>query len=281
MTPTRQDAARGAAWGGGALAGATAATLGVLVAQARQAKRRIGRQRWVPPYQDGRFGPTRGTSIRLAILGDSAAAGLGADDAADTVSGVLARGIIDATGRPVSVTNHAVVGAQSADLDRQVTRCLSARPHVAVIIVGANDVTHLTPRPVAARQLRAAMQRLTDAGCAVVVGTCPDLGTIRPVGPPLRHVARSMSRSLARTQRRAALQVGATPVALHGLLGAEFAGNAEALFSPDAFHPSGLGYRRIGMALLPAVLGALGIEPDRGRRMLTAAPHPVPVPLES
>jgi lysophospholipase L1-like esterase len=272
MTPSRHDAARGAAWGGGALAGAGAAGLGILVAQARQAKRRIGRQRWVPPYQDGRFGPNRGTSIRLAILGDSAAAGLGADDAADTVSGVLARGVIDATGRPVTVTNHAVVGAQSADLDRQVTRCLSARPHVAVIIVGANDVTHLTPRPVAARQLRAAMQRLIDAGCAVVIGTCPDLGTIRPVGPPLRHVARRMSRSLARTQARTALQVGAVPVALHGLLGAEFEANAEALFSPDSFHPSGLGYRRIGQALLPAVLDALGVAPVSGRRMLTAGP---------
>ncbi len=272
MTAARNDAARGAAWAGGALAGAAAAGLGVLVAQGRQAKRRIGRQRWVPPYQDGRLGPVRGTSIRLAILGDSAAAGLGADDAADTVSGVLARGIIAATGRPVTVTNHAVVGAQSADLDRQVTRCLTARPHVAVIIVGANDVTHLTPRPVAARRLKAAMQRLTDAGCAVVIGTCPDLGTIRPVGPPLRHVARRMSRALAESQRRAALQVGATPVSLHGLLGAEFEANAEALFSPDSFHPSGLGYRRIGLVLLPAVLESLGVQPEAGRRMLPAAP---------
>jgi len=250
--------------------------VGVLAAQARAAKRRIGRQRWVPPYQDGRLGPARGTSIRLAILGDSAAAGLGADSAADTVSGVLARGIIEATGRPVTVTNHAVVGAQSADLDRQVARCLSARPHVAVIIIGANDVTHLTPRSIAGRQLRAAMQRLTDAGCAVVIGTCPDLGTIRPVGPPLRQVARRMSRALAETQRRTALQAGATPVSLHGLLGAEFEANAEALFSPDSFHPSGLGYRRIGLALLPAVLDSLGIAPATGRRMLTAAPHPAP-----
>jgi lysophospholipase L1-like esterase len=277
MTRSRHDAARGAAWGGGALAGAAAAGFGVLAAQAVQAKRRIGRQRWVPPYQDGRHGPARGTSIRLAILGDSAAAGLGADDAADTVSGVLARGIIEATGRPVTVTNHAVVGAQSADLDHQVSRCLTARPHVAVIIIGANDVTHLTPRPVAARQLRAAMQRLIDAGCAVVIGTCPDLGTIRPVGPPLRNVARRMSRSLAESQRRAALQVGATPVSLHGLLGAEFIANAEAFFSPDHFHPSGLGYRRIGMVLLPEVLAALGVEPVTQRRMITAGPA-VPPP---
>jgi lysophospholipase L1-like esterase len=272
MSPSRRTAARGA----GGMAGAAAATLGVLVAQARQAKRAIGHQRWVPPYQDGRFGPTTGTSIRLAVLGDSAAAGLGADVAADTVSGVLVRGVLAATGRPVLMTNHAVVGAKSSDLDVQVTRCLSTRPHVAVIIIGANDVTHLIPRPVATRHVAAAMERLVSAGTAVVIGTCPDLGTVRPVGPPLRWVARELSRSLASAQRRAALELGATPVDLYNLLGPEFTANAEALFAPDNFHPSGIGYRRIGTALLPAVLDALGVDPRRGRRAITAGPGVLP-----
>ena len=78
MTPvSRRSAARGAAWGSGGLAGAVAASMGVLVAQARLARKAIGPQRGVPPYQDGRFGPATGTSIRLAVIGDSAAAGLG------------------------------------------------------------------------------------------------------------------------------------------------------------------------------------------------------------
>ncbi len=272
VSPSRRTAARGAAWGGGGMAGAAAATLGVLVAQARQAKRAIGHQRWVPPYQDGRFGPTTGTSIRLAVLGDSAAAGLGADVAADTVSAVLVRGVLAATGRPVLMTNHAVVGAKSSDLDLQVTRCLSARPHVAVIIVGANDVTHLVPRPIAIRHLSQAMERLIAAGTAVVLGTCPDLGTVRPVGPPLRWVARELSRSLAAAQRRAALEVGATPVDLYNMLGPEIRANAESFFAPDNFHPSGMGYRRIGTVLLPPVLAALGVGPERPRLAITAGP---------
>lgn len=274
MTPvSRRAAARGAAWGGGGMAGTVAATLGVLVAQARIARRRIGHQRGVPPYQDGRFGPTTGTSTRLALLGDSVAAGLGADDAADTVAGVLVRGVNAMTGRPVTMINHAVVGARSADLDRQVTRCLSARPHVAVIIIGANDVTHLVPRGVAATHLATAVARLVDAGTAVVVGTCPDLGTVRPVGPPLRWVARHRSRALAAAQRRAAVGSGAITVSLYDLLGPEFTANADALFANDRFHPSGLGYRRIGLTILPQVLVALGVGPGRGRRALTAAPR--------
>jgi lysophospholipase L1-like esterase len=248
--------------------------VGVLAAQARMARRTIGRLHQVPPYQDGRFGPTTGTSIRLAVLGDSAAAGLGAEAAADTVAGVLVRGVLTATGRPVLMTNHAVVGARSADLERQVTRALSQRPHVAVIIVGANDVTNLVTTRVAVGHLRDQMRRLREAGCAVVVGTCPDLGTIRPVGPPLRNLARRNSRALAAAQRRAARTAGATAVDIHTLLGPEFVANAESFFAPDRFHPSGLGYRRIGLAILPAVLDALGVRPDLARRAITAAPTP-------
>lgn len=251
------------------MAGAAAASLGVLLAQARLARRAIGPQRGVPPYQDGRFGPATGTSIRLALIGDSVAAGLGADEAADTVAGVLVRGVTAATGRPVSMINHAVVGARSADLDRQVTRCLSARPHVAVIIIGANDVTHAVPARTAGRHLAEAVTRLTEAGTNVVVGTCPDLGTIRPVGPPLRWVARRMSRQLAAAQRQAALASGARIVSIADRLGPEFEAHADTLFAGDRFHPSGLGYRRIAAYLLPAVLASLGIMP-RTRRELPA-----------
>jgi lysophospholipase L1-like esterase len=264
-------------WGaglGGASAVAAAIGVGVLAAQARMARRAIGRLHQVPPYQDGRFGPSTGTSIRLAVLGDSAAAGLGADAAADTVSGVIVRGVLSATGRPVLMTNHAVVGARSADLDRQVTRALSQRPHVAVIIVGANDVTNLVPIRVSVAHLVAQVQRLRGAGCAVVVGTCPDLGTIRPVGPPLRNVARRASRVLADAQRRAVEPLGAAAVDIHTLLGPGVRGQRRGLLRPDRFHPSGLGYRRIGLALLPAVLAALGVQPDLGRRAITAAPAP-------
>lgn len=268
---SRRSAARGAALGGTGMAGALAASLGVLVAQARAARRAIGHQRGVPPYQDGRTGPRTGTSIRLAVLGDSVAAGLGADSAADTVGGVLVRGLAAATGRSVSLTNHAVVGAQSSDLERQVARCLTAPPHVAVIIVGANDVTHLVPRSHASDRLEGAVGALRAAGSQVVVGTCPNLGTVRPVGPPLKWVARTQSRRLAAAQAKATTRAGGVAVSLYDSLGPEFETNAEAFFAPDLFHPSSLGYRRLGSVLLPEVLRALGVGPTPTRREIAAA----------
>jgi hypothetical protein len=47
-------------------------------------------------------------------------------------------------------------------------------------MIGANDVTHRMPMREAAGQLGEAVARLRAVGCEVVVGTCPDLGTIRP-----------------------------------------------------------------------------------------------------
>lgn len=269
----RELTRRSATLGGGGLAGALAASIGILAAQAMAARRTIGPQRVVPPYQDGRFGFGRGTSVRIALLGDSVAAGLGAESARDTVAGVLVRGVAQASGRAVTMHNHAVVGARSTDLDLQVTRCLTARPHVAVIIIGANDVTHLVPPAVAAHRMEVQVRRLIEAGTAVVVGTCPDLGTVRPVNPPLRWVARDWSRALARWQRRFAARAGATPVNLYDLLGPEFAANAESFFGPDRFHPSSLGYQRIGQSLLPAVLAALSLAPTRPRPALTVRPY--------
>lgn len=186
-------------YGTAGLLGFSAAAVGVLAAQAVAARRTIGPRRTVPPYHDGRYlprdGARGGTSIRIAVLGDSGAAGLGVDHAAETMGAVIAHGVADALRRPVVLTNHAVVGAQTKDLDAQIDRALTAYPQVAVIMVGANDVTHLVPVALSARRLEAAVARLRAAGAQVVMGTCPDLGTVRPISPPLRQLMRRYSRA--------------------------------------------------------------------------------------
>jgi lysophospholipase L1-like esterase len=263
-----REIAMTAAKGGGGLVGAgtalAGAAIGVLAVQARLARRAIGPRRTVPPYADGRYLPpghesARGTSLRLAVLGDSGAAGLGAPDAAGTPGGILAAALAAAADRPVMLTNTAVVGARSSDLDAQVDRILAVRPHVAVILIGANDVTHLVPPQRSVRLLGAAVRRLREAGVEVVVGTCPDLGTVRPLATPLRQVARRMSRELAAAQGLAVRQAGGRPVPLAELIGELFAGDPDAFFSDDQFHPSAVGYAACAQAMLPEVLAAAGI----------------------
>ena len=68
------------------------------------------------------------------------------------------------------------------------------RPQVAVIIIGANDVTHVGG-PQATDHLEDSVRQLREVGCQVVVATCPDVGSVRPIPQPLRWVARRLSRS--------------------------------------------------------------------------------------
>jgi lysophospholipase L1-like esterase len=261
----RQIAVAAAKGGGGLLGVGTAlvgAGVGLLAVQARMARNAIGPRTTVPPYADGRYLPpgmdaARGTSLRLAVLGDSGAAGLGADDAATTPGGALAMDLAAATGRPVLLTNVAVVGARSHDLEAQVDRVLTIRPHIAVIMIGANDVTHSVRPQRSVALLQDAVRRLRAAGTEVVVGTCPDLGTVKPLAWALKQWARRMSRELAAAQTIAVEAEGGRTVPLGVLLGSRFDAHPELYFSADRFHPSALGYQACAEAMLPEVLEAV------------------------
>jgi hypothetical protein len=129
-------------------------------------------------------------------------------------------------------------------------------------MVGANDVTHRVRPATSVRELAAAVRTLHDADVQVVVGTCPDLGTVEPIGRPLRWVARRWSRYLAAVQTVGVVEAGGRSVSLGNLLGPEFAAAPREMFSADRFHPSASGYARAASALLPSVIAALGVAPE-------------------
>ena len=161
--------------------------------------------------------------------------------------------------RRVDLDVVAVTGARSAGLDVQVAKALRRPVDAAVIIIGANDVTHRVPVAAAARDLGRAVRTLREAGAVVVVGTCPDLGTVKPVLQPLRTVAAHWSRRLAAAQTVATVEAGGTAVSLGDLLASDFHEHPH-LWSPDRFHPSADGYRRIVDAALPSLLQSLGVD---------------------
>ena len=256
-----------AAYGGGGLTFIGALGVGVMAVEARLARRWIGQPFGLEgPRADGVYGPASGHPIELAVLGDSSAEGLGAATAAETPGAIVANGLAAASQRPVRLTTVAKVGAESTDLLDQVDRLLAwvARPDVAMIMIGGNDVTHRIKVPVAVRALGTAVARLRDVGCEVVVGTCPDLGTIEPMAQPLRTVARRWSRELAAAQTITVVEAGGRTVSLADLLGPEFAASPAELFSADRFHPSSAGYERLAAAMLPSVCAAAGFWPDGG-----------------
>jgi len=258
-----------AVYGSGGVGLIGAAAFGVLAGEARLARKWVGAPTIEPPHADGLYGalPDRRT-LRLVVLGDSSAAGLGVDDAAQTPGVLLAAGLSQAQRAAVSLLVLARSGARSPDLEAQVDAALAGEvPDVAVVLVGANDVTHRVRPSRSVRELEQAVRRLRAVGAAVVVGTCPDLGTVKPIAQPLRWVARQWSRQLAAAQTIAVVEAGGRTVSLGGLLGPEFHADP-LLFGPDRFHPSAAGYARLAAALLPSVVAALqavGPAPATGR----------------
>lgn len=261
-----------ALYGTASVAGVGMAVTGLLVGQAMVARRAIPFADSPPPECDGVYGTARPAKVlRLAVLGDSSAAGYGVEAPRHTFGALLATGLAEQLCRPVELRCLAVVGAQSRHLREQVERALAGPPELAVILIGGNDVTHRAELPTAVRELGDAVRALRAAGTEVVVGTCPDLGTVRPFPPPLRWLARRWSRQLATGQTVAVVAAGGRTVSLGDLLGPAFAAEPDRMFGEDRFHPSADGYLATAAALIPTAVAAL-TEPAPLAE--TAAVHP-------
>src|SRR5215207_10613007 len=270
MTATTRRLAAATAYGGGSVALGGVALAALLREEARAARRNIESRttKGDPPSGDGVYGRGRGKRLVLTVLGDSSAVGLGVQHSSQTPGVLVAAALAELAERPVRLVRLAVSGARSPDLDAQVDKALVERPAVALIMIGVNDVTTRTRPAVSVRHLADAVRRLTASGCEVVVGTCPDLGTIRPVAQPLRTFARRWSRQLAAAQTIAVVEAGGRTVSLGSVLGPAFASD-RSMFSVDEFHPSAAGYAQAAAVLLPSVADAVGVWPasaDRGVR---------------
>jgi lysophospholipase L1-like esterase len=200
-------------------------------------------------------------SLRLVLLGDSTALGVGVERVTETVGGQLATLLADAPGgRRVALSSVAVSGSRSSDLGTQVARALvGTRPDVAVVLVGGNDAIHFSRPSEAAEHLAAAVRRLRAVGVAVVVGTTPDLGAARAFPTPLRQLVGWQGRRLARAQTAAVKSAGGVPVDLAEQTGAVFRADA-GTYCHDGYHPSADGYRVWAHALLPAVTEAASVH---------------------
>ena len=250
-----------AAYGGGGIGLVGGALWGVMKTEATLARRMIGDATGKPPSGDGVYGrELDGEPIRFAMLGDSAAAGYGVHDGLETPAALIGEGLSNMTQRPVRVTSHAFVGAQTTDLQGQIDAVLPYEPEVVAIVIGTNDVTHGVLPPTSLQSLREALQRLRAAGCEVVVGTCPDLGTVEPLRQPLRSFAHGWSRYLAAQQTIVVVEEGGRSVSLGDLLGHDFAAAPHELFGEDRFHPSPTGYVSMVAAMLPSIGNACGVE---------------------
>ena len=238
---------------------------GVLRAEAQLARRTIGEAGDEPPpdatgwYGRGRPGP----AIKIVLLGDSSAAGYGVERVEETPGALLASGAAERADRRVYLRAFAKVGARSSDLAGQLDRALPIEPDVAVILIGANDVTHrVRPRPRSAhlaeavRRLKRGRRRGRGRHLPRPRHRQADPAAAQAGGPHLVAPARR------RADDRGASRPAAGPSRSARSSGPEFAAAPALLFGPDQFHPSAAGYRSLAAVLLPSMLAALGLIPD-------------------
>ncbi|WP_330250238.1 SGNH/GDSL hydrolase family protein [Nocardia sp. NBC_00565] len=255
------------------LAGSSAGTASwaayrILMAQAGIARGVIGRDTAKPPEADGIYTagcvapePWRSgkpVDVHLMIFGDSTAAGVGCVSAEEVPGVRIARGLAETTGMRIRLSTKAISGATSKGLAGQVDAMFVAGPppDAAVIFVGANDITKKHSVTASARRLGATVARLQLAGSVVVVGTCPDLGTVAVIPQPLRTIVHNWSVRLAKAQLGVTAAAGGNPVPL-GDLGPEFLTAPGRMFADDGFHPSADGYALAAGKILPVLVTAL------------------------
>ncbi len=193
-------------------------------------------------------------TLAFAVLGDSIAYGQGAARQSDTVAARLSADLA-ASGIATDVRVFAVPGARTHHLATQVERATAWPPGLALIIIGANDLTHFVPPQQAAAQLADAVRELRAAGAEVVVAPAPDLSVVPWVPPQMRTAVRAGSITLQQAQIRAATAAGAR-IADAGMSSSVGFAVDPSLFSADRFHPSSAGYAVIAAALAPTVRAA-------------------------
>jgi lysophospholipase L1-like esterase len=215
-----------------------------------------------PLDHDGRVGGA-GDALRVVWLGDSTAAGVGASRA----DLAIPRRVAALLDRPVDVVSLAVSGATISDVvAEQLPFLPDARPDVVAVSIGANDVTHLTPKSAFASAYADLVAAVPDGALLVVLGV-PDMGAPPRLAQPLRAVAGLRGRQLDEVARSVVADNRAVYVDIAGETGPTMRSDTGRYFAADRYHPNDDGYAlwadAVAEALAPALEGRELAHADR------------------
>jgi len=229
----------------------------LLVWQGRRVRRDTPKLPEAAGEREGRVGADRiGRPLRLLIVGDSSAAGVGATVQADALSGRLTALLGESIGRPLDWR----LVARSGITTREALALLEESPadtfDVAVVALGVNDVTALRLAPRWLGDVERLQVRLHARHRVrrVLWSGLPPMHRFPALPQPLRGVMGLHARALDAALGRwcAARPGGVRPLATHVPMPAM---TDPALVASDGFHPGPGAYRVWADALAPHVLG--------------------------
>lgn len=210
----------------------------VLIVQGRRLRRDTPRlPDAAQPWNGTLAGPH---PLRLLVLGDSTAAGVGAETQDDALPGNLARELNARFGRGVEWRAIGENGATSRDLiERYLDDATAEAYDVIFLTIGANDALGLRPRWAFRRDIHTLLQRLRAASPAaqILVSSLPAFFRFELLPNPLRWNLYLHSQSL----EDAAREVVARLDGVH--MSPPPPPYTDGFFATDLFHPSAIGYR--------------------------------------
>jgi lysophospholipase L1-like esterase len=215
----------------------------VLVAQALATRARLPRLAEAAGDRHGVVG--RGAPLRLLMLGDSSAAGVGVASQSSALAGVLPAVLARLGGVRVHWRLLAKSGVTSAQCLAMLEADGPFETDVAVVVLGVNDVVDQVPSQRAVDARAAIANRLRNAhGVAhVVFAPLPPVHRFPALPQPLRWVAgRDARRHDAAVAQWAATRHDVSHVPIELPLNA-------GVMAPDGFHPGETVYRVCGTAL--------------------------------
>ena len=216
----------------------------VLVAQGRRLRRDTPRLADAASPWSGTLEPgpsAAGTApLKLLVLGDSTAAGVGAESQQQALPGNLARSLSEHYGRGVEWTAVGENGATARDLLERFMPAATAEPcDIVFLTIGANDALGIRSRRAFGRDIRSLLHRLRAAhpDATILMSSLPAFFRFELLPNPLRFNLYLHSRSLEAEARSI---VAATPGAHMSPPPPPY---TEGFFASDRFHPSAIGYR--------------------------------------
>jgi lysophospholipase L1-like esterase len=197
--------------------------------------------------------------IRLLLVGESPAMGVGVSDHASGLVGQTARALADTAGCAVSWRVMGRSGASARNLlDEFIAPAALIDADVVVVVLGVNDTIGLSSPARWIGSLEALLESLRRGAHAVpvVLAAVPPMQYFPAIPSPLRHVLGLRSHVLDRAAvkwARARRGVAHVP---HPR--APYTAVSEA-FCSDGFHPSAIGYEQWGAALASAAATLLQV----------------------
>lgn len=178
-----------------------------------------------------------GAPLRLLLLGESTAVGVGASCLQHALAGRLAQALAEREGRPVAWRVCGESGMTAPQACRNLLAQALAEPaDIALLVFGVNDSTRLT----SLRRWQAALTEMAGAlgasGVRVIFSGVPPLQHFAALPWLLRRLLGRRAALLDARLRRLATAMGAG----YHPLSLPFSADYLAL---DGYHPSSLGYR--------------------------------------